>query len=108
MKASSDFSYIAPDETVILSMDFSAYLAAGDAIASVSAWNCSVASYSTATDNAPADRLSGAATKSGTVVQQKVTGCLADVLYLMEAVVVTVGGETLSLWAHLLCREVGK
>lgn len=107
MQAKSDFPAISPDETENLSMDFSADLATGDSIVSVQAVNLTIASKSLGTDSAPASHLSGAPTVNGSLVTQTVSGCVADVIYVLEMVINTSGGEVLSLWAFLPCVAPG-
>lgn len=108
MKATSDFSPIAPDEAPrYLSVDFSTYLISGDTVATIVAWNCTVAAASPTPDPDPASRLIGAPAQAGDVVVQHVGGCLAGVIYIMEAVVDTTAGERLSIWAYLKCVAVG-
>lgn len=108
MQATQDFSPIAPDEVQDLAIDFASQIAAGDSIASVQAWNCTVADQSLEPDPTPAARLSGSPQAVGAVVTQKVQSCLSGVTYVMEAVVITAGGETLSVWSYLNCVPVGQ
>lgn len=107
MKATSDFDPIAPDEEVNLSMDFTEVLSQGDSIESISAWNCTVSDRSVAEDASPGSRLIGSPSLAGNLVTQTVDQAIPNVTYVMEAVVLTVGGETLSLWAYCLCDPVG-
>lgn len=107
MKATEDFTPIAPDETANIAFDFSDYKSAGDAVASISAVNCSVADHSPAQDDSASSRLSGPPSLVSDVVTQTVEGCIAGVIYKIEALVDTVGGESLSIWSFMECRAVG-
>jgi hypothetical protein len=108
VQAAEQFSNVAPDESVGLSFDFASYLSPGDSLASVTSWTCTVAEQSLEPDASPSSRLSGSPTTSGTLVIQRVQGCLANVTYVMEALVQTVNGETLSLWQYIDCIPVGQ
>lgn len=109
MKAEPDFDPIEPDEEFALAFDFTNYLVSGDSVASVVSWTCAVADISPAPDDTPSSRLSGSPSvdATGKIVMQTVVGCLADVIYTMEALVDTVEGERLSLWAYQPCLGVG-
>ena len=107
MKTALDFSPISPDEVLVLAIDFSAYLATGDSVASVDSWTCTVAPSSPVPDAAPSARLSGSPSLAGAVVSQTVSTCVAGARYVMEAVVTTRNGETLSLWSYLVCEAPG-
>lgn len=108
MQAAEEWSSIAPDESVGLSFDFSSYLAAGDTLASISSWNCTVADKSLLPDPSPSSRLSGSPSLSGNLVVQRVQTCLPNVTYVMEVLAVSAGGEDLSLWQYLDCIPVGQ
>jgi len=107
VRASQDFSAIDPNEEVVLSIDFGTYLPTEDTVASVTSWTCTVAPKSLGADNSPASRLVGSPSASGNVVTQVVGGCIANAMYVMEAAVVTSGGQHLSIWAFLPCGTPG-
>ncbi len=108
MRARENFSPIAPDESLWLPIDFATYLASGDSIPSGNVtWKCTVAEDSAVNDPTPTDRLIDTPTIDGTIVMQKISGCVDGVRYILEAVVVTAAGETLSIWSYLECRSPG-
>lgn len=108
MKATADFNTIAPDEEQEIAVDFSGYLSAGDSVATALAWNSTVADWSPAGDPTPGARKVGPTSLTGSVVAQTIAGCVPGVIYIQEAVVMTLFGETLSIWAYLPCASVGQ
>ena len=98
------FTSMAPDESQILAFDFVNDLPTGDAINAVQPWNITVMS---GIDAAPQTHAIGPAFPSGTLSEQRVAGLLANVTYALEAVISTIQGNTLSLWAAITCLNPG-
>lgn len=107
MRATTDFTPIAPDEEIDLSINFSSYLASGDSAATVEAWLCTVADNSPVVDPSPSSRLSGPPSLANNILVQTVNGCVNGVTYVMEGLVNTTLGERLSIWAYLQCTKPG-
>ncbi len=86
----------APNEDLLLSMDFSreGWLLPGETIASVvsGSWSCQVHS---GTDPSPLAMISGAATIDGTTISQLVVDGLEGVVYLFLCAFLTNTGRTL-------------
>lgn len=73
------------DETITISFEFTNRLATGE---SITAGAC-VAEVFSGTDASPSSIISGAATLSGAIVSQVITGGLAGVVYLISCEVDT-------------------
>jgi hypothetical protein len=83
--------------------DFVKDLAEGDTIVGAT-WSCTVAEDSAGQDAEAADHVGVPATYDGTRTTQHVSGLVAGVKYVLQAVVSTQAGETVSLWSHVECR----
>jgi hypothetical protein len=94
-----DFSPGDVSEQPTLSFSFVNDLAAGETISSV-VFLLSVAATSVGADGSPSSRLIGSPAISGLVVSQRLSGCLAGVIYLVEARVTTSLSNVYSLWNH--------
>ena len=78
-------------------------IAEGDAI-NAAVWHCTVAEDSETPDDAAADHVSAPPpTFEGTKTSQHVSGLVAGVKYVLQAVVTTEQGSTASLWSHVVC-----
>lgn len=80
-------------ETKNVTFDFSSQLAVGETISTQAV---TAAVYS-GTDASPSSLISGAASASGAVVTQKVTGGVTGVLYELTCTITTSAGQTLNL-----------
>lgn len=79
--------------TATYTFDFAADLASGETI---STQVCTAAVYS-GTDASPSSIISGAATASGSVVSQDITGGTEGVIYQITCTITTSEGQTLKL-----------
>lgn len=104
MYVGKDFFPSDVGESEDYSFDFVKDLAADETIVS-STWSCTVAEDSEGTDADASDHVSVPATFDGTITTQHVSGLVAGVKYVLQAVVETSAGNTVSLWSHVLCRE---
>lgn len=77
--------------------DFTSLLAVGETI---STQVCTATVYS-GTDASPSSIISGAASSSGAVVSQLITGGTLGVLYELRCVITTSAGQTLVLAGYL-------
>ena len=100
MQITPPWTYIRPDETDILGLDFKKDLLGATIVSTT--WTCRVVSGEDAT---PSSRLAGLPSVNGTISQQKVTGMLVGVIYDLEALVVTSDGRTLSLDSTIECQN---
>ncbi len=104
MYAGHDFTPADPEESRVYTFDFVKDLMVGETITN-SAWTCEVAEDSVGTDDTPTARLVLFSDVDGTFSKQRVAFLLADVKYVLQAVVNTSEGNTISLWSHVLCVE---
>jgi hypothetical protein len=81
------------EETSVVTFDFTSRLNVG---ATISTQVVTSEVYS-GVDASPSAMISGSASASGTVVTQLITGGVLGVLYLLECVITTSDGQTLSL-----------
>jgi len=84
-------------ETKTVTFDFTSQLAVGETISTKS---CTAAVYS-GTDASPSSIISGAASSSGAVVSQNITGGVAGVIYTVVCTITTSAGQTLMLAGFL-------
>jgi len=101
-----DFDPAQPNESERYSFDFVNDLQAGDSIASA-VWTCGVAAKSEVVDPGAASCISEPAVYAGTKTTQRVSGLQSGCTYVLTATVTTVGGDTVSLWSHIECRQPG-
>lgn len=87
-------------ETATVRFDFISRLAVGETISTKSV----VATVYTGVDATPSAVISGAASSSGTVVSQLVTGGVAGVIYQLVCTITTSAGQTLQLAGLLVVR----
>ncbi len=106
MYAGRDFSPFESIESDNLTFDFSKHphIADGEVIEEAT-WYCEVAEDSETTDDDAADHVSIPATFDSTSTTQHVSGLVDGVKYTMRAVIGTDQGNTLSLWAFIVCRD---
>jgi len=104
MYVGRDFDPSDRGESERYTLDFANDLQTGDTI-TLSTWQCEVASISDGADPDAASHIDGDAVINQSRTTQRVTGLLPGVVYCLTATVETVNGDTLSLWAHLECRE---
>lgn len=103
MYVGRDFDVCDPVETETYGFDFVNDIPPGDSVVSAT-WNCTVAE---GTDPNPSARLLGTAwLVSSTQTVQVVTGGVAGVRYVLQAIVKTGFGSTVSLYSYSQC-EVG-
>ena len=99
MYVGKDFSPSDPGEEEPYTLNFRRDVADGETVATA-AWTCSVAD---GVDDAAAGHIVGSPTNSGTKTTQRVEGLAAGVKYVLQAVVTTSAGNTVSLWSHVIC-----
>lgn len=104
MYVGRDFSPADEGESENYSFDFVKDLAEGETIVG-STWYCTVAEDSEAPDEDAADHVAVPASYSGTLTTQHVSGLVAGVKYVLQAVVETSAGNTVSLWSYAPCGE---
>jgi hypothetical protein len=95
--ARQDFQSKTPDETKLLTFDYSSDLGAGETISST-AVSCVVWS---GTDASPSSMISGSATTSGALVTQLFAGGLAGMIYLVRVLATTSLGQVLPKAGYL-------
>lgn len=106
MNIGRSFSVSDPGEVEPYAFDFVYDMVPGDSIVG-SAWTCTVAANSQVADPNPSARLSGGPwnfSPTGTV--QLVQGGVAGATYLLNAVVKTSFGYTISDWAYAPVEDV--
>ncbi len=106
MYAGRDFDPADPGEDEVYSFDFAKDMQKLDVIVAAE-WFCEVAEISEEDDEDAATYITGDATFGGTKTTQRVSGFKAGVTYALQAKVETQQGDTVSLWAHVECREPG-
>lgn len=104
MYVGRDFDPTDNGESERFTFDFVNDLQTGDVIETAT-WACEQAAKSAADDPNAASRISGAAVLDGTKTTQRVTGMLPGVVYVLTAKVVSLMGDTISLWSHIECKE---
>ena len=104
MYVGRDFDPADEIESEIYTMDFVRDLADGEAIIGAT-WYCTVAEDSEAADTNAADHVAIPATYSGTKTMQHVSGLVAGVKYVLQAVIDTDQGNVKSLWSHVVCGD---
>ncbi len=106
MYAGRNFDPVDPGESEIYTFDFVKDMQAADAITDAE-WFCEVAEISENDDEDAATYVTGSATYGTTKTSQRFEGFKAGVTYALQAKVTTQNGDTVSLWAHVECREPG-
>lgn len=91
-----------PGESEDYTFDFVKDLADGETIVGAT-WSCKVAEDSEGEDADAADHVALPASYDGTRTTQHVSGLVAGVKYVLQAVVETSAGNTVSLWSHVEC-----
>lgn len=104
MYVGREFSPSDEGESENYTFDFVKDLAESETIVG-STWYCTVADDSEGADEDAADHVSLPATYSGTQTTQHVSGLVAGVKYVLQAVVETSAGNTVSLWSYVKCME---
>ncbi|WP_409188447.1 hypothetical protein [Bradyrhizobium sp. RDM4] len=104
MYVGRDFDPSDLGESETYTFDFVRDLASGETIVGAT-WFCTVAADSIGVDADAADHVAIPASYNGTKTMQHVSGLVAGVKYVLQAVVETDQGSTLSLWSHVLCGE---
>ncbi len=99
-----DFLPADPEENEPYAFDFSKDLATGETITDAT-WSCTVAADSVGTDPTPSARLLLLPQNTATVTTQRVAYMVSGVKYVLQAIVTTSDGNTLSDWAHVTCHE---
>lgn len=100
MRAIGQFTPANAGESEVYGFDFAKDLPEGDSISTVT-FGIAVVS---GTDPDPASHLTGQPSVSGTQTLQRVQDLIAGVIYTLEATVVTTMGNTLVLWAPIICQ----
>lgn len=103
MYVGRDFPPADEVESETYTFDFVRDLADGELIISA-VWYCTVAADSEEADENAADHVAIAAEVLGTKTMQHISGLVAGVKYVLQAVVETDRGNTVSLWSHVTCR----
>ena len=57
-------------------------------------------------DATPSSHLVGSPQVNATVVSQRISGLLAGVTYILQAVAVTADGDTFSLYSRIACEDI--
>lgn len=106
MYAGRDFSPFESVESDNITFDFGKHphIADGETIVEAT-WICAVADDSEGSDDNASDHVDIPATFSGTFTTQHVSGLVDGVKYVLQAVIGTDQGNTLSLWSFLACRD---
>jgi hypothetical protein len=99
-----DFDPSDAGEVERYTFDFVNDLNAGDTI-TASSWECGVATISEGMDGAASSHVDGVAIINKTRSTQRISGLVAGVTYVLTANVETLNGDTISLWAHVECKE---
>jgi hypothetical protein len=97
------FSAKDPRESIIVSMDFTKLLSAGESITSASTTSAAVIS----SDPNAGDMITGPTTVTGNISSQRIEGGLSGVTYLLSAIAVTDQGNTIVLSGQLLVQNGG-
>lgn len=107
MYVGRDFSPADAVESELYAFDFVNDLAEGEVIIGIvgDSWVCKVADDSEGADDNAADHTAIAALYEGSKTFQQVSGLVAGVKYVLQAVVETDQGNTHSLWSHVTCME---
>ncbi len=104
MYVRSEFLPADPEENEVYTFDFSKDLATGEVITDAT-WTCTVAADSAGTDDTPQSRLLLLPQNTDTTTMQRVAYMLSGVKYVLQAVVTTSDGNTISDWSHVQCHE---
>jgi hypothetical protein len=104
MYVGRDFDPSDTGESERYTLDFVNDLQAGDTI-STATWACEVAAKSSGADGAAAGKIDGPAVYLGTKTTQRITGMTPGVTYCLTATIVSAGGDTISLWSHVECKD---
>lgn len=104
MKAQGQFSAANPGENEVYAFDFTNDLQPEEALSGITSWTIGTVSGSDPNANT---RLSGAPDITDNLSNQRITGLLPNVVYVVAASVQTTFGNTLELWAFLPCYALG-
>lgn len=106
MKARGTFSTMNPGESEVFGFDFTFDLADGDSVRAdiPPIWTVATAS---GPDLSPQSRKDGQPTITGNKTYQRISDPMGGTVYAVSAIVETLLGNTLELWAFLPCRLVG-
>lgn len=103
MFVGSDFQVMDVGENEVFGLNFVNDLPTGDSILSV-VFTLTVKD-GFGVDPSPAAHLNGTPGFSGTTVLQRLSGLLPGVTYVVQAVVTTALGNTISLYSHVACQS---
>lgn len=84
-------------ETLNVEFDFLSQLAVGETISTKS----TICSVFTGVDASPSSMINGAATNSGTIVTQSITGGTVGVVYILVCTITTSASQTIKIAAYL-------
>lgn len=103
MYVGREYSVTYPPTTLLDGFDFINDLADGDGVAEATA----ALTVHTGVDNSPGSHLLGfPIVLSGTVVVQNIGELLAGVTYILQIVISTNQGDTISLYSRIACLQV--
>jgi hypothetical protein len=102
MYVGRDFPPADEIESETYTFDFVRDLADGEVVISA-VWYCTVAADSEGADANASDHVAIPAEFLGTKTMQHISGLVAGVKYVLQAVVGTDRGNTVSLWSHVTC-----
>lgn len=102
MYVGRDFQPSDVGESETYTFDFVRDLGPDEAIIAAT-WTCRLAADNVGTDDNAADHVALPATFDGTRTSQHVSGLVAGAKYVLQAVVETDQGNTISLWSHVEC-----
>lgn len=99
MYAGTDYQPADPEESEMYTFNFSNDLGESETITGAT-WSIKIVDGE---DAAFASRLISSPENDNTKTSQRVAGLLPGVQYMLQAVVTTSDGNTLSLWSHVQC-----
>ena len=102
MYVGRDFSPADPDEVEVYAFDFVKDINAGEDIDSAT-FTLTVIEGTDASVNS---RLAGGSSVTGTVCSQRLQDLQPGVRYLLRCIAFTSNGNEVSLYSHILCKEM--
>ncbi len=103
MNVGKDFHPSDSGEDETYAIDFVKDLDVGEELVTAT-WYCTVAEDSEGADATPQDHVELSASIDGTITKQRISGLVAGVKYVLQAVVLTNFDNTRSLWSHVTCE----
>src|SRR5580692_3030694 len=94
----ADFTTADAAEIENYSFDFTARLQSPEVPVNGGTWYLKAV---VGTDNAAKSRITGSSMSNGNIVTQKIGPLIASTTYVVQVVVTTTAGRTLSAWSHI-------